>query len=59
MRGGSGRRRARELAVATGDPVEAADLLWDLIGIERRNAGPPAARLAMVDGCSPSSDHCR
>ena len=40
---------ARELALAAGNPVEAAALLGDLVGIERRNAGAPAARFAIVD----------
>ena len=39
----------RELAFVAGDPVEAADLLGDLVGIERRNAGTPAIRFEIVD----------
>lgn len=40
---------ARELALATGDGVRAAACLVDLLGIERRNAGPLARRFEMVD----------
>jgi DNA-binding CsgD family transcriptional regulator len=39
---------ARELALETGDAVEAAACLPDLMSIERRNAGPVAERSAMI-----------
>jgi len=40
---------ARELAQGSGDGVRAAACLVDLLGIERRNAGPLARRIEMVD----------
>jgi DNA-binding CsgD family transcriptional regulator len=40
---------ARALARDAGDAVEAAGQLCELVGIERRNAGPPEARFTMID----------
>ena len=40
---------ARELALSTGDRVRAAASLVDLLGIERRNAGPLERRYEMID----------
>lgn len=39
----------RELALVADDRVQAAAFLTDLLGIERRNAGPLARRFEMVD----------